>query len=151
MSRSAGGGAPAWLFSFVDLTSFLTLVMLAQVDPHAGSAPELGEFEVPRIARESGAELTERAAERWQLRVHPPDPVEPPFELVRGEAEGSERLAEAELGARLASLRDAAAARPLLTPHEDSRSRDLLAAASLLEVHWPGPRFALVDRALAQR
>jgi hypothetical protein len=150
MSRS-DGGAPAWLFSFVDLTSFLTLVMLTQVDPHAGSVPELGEFEVPRIARESGAELSERAGERWQLRVHPPDPAEPPFELVQGDAPGSERIAEGELEARLATLRSADAARPLLAPHEDSRSRDLLAAASLLEVHWPGPRFALVDRALARR
>jgi hypothetical protein len=147
----SGGGAPAWLFSFVDLTSFLTLVMLAQVDPDAGSAPELGEFEVPRIARESGAELSERAGERWQLRVHPPDSAEPPFELVLGDPPDSERLAEGELAARLAVLRGADAARPLLAPHEESRSRDLLAAASLLEVHWPDSRFALVDRALARR
>jgi hypothetical protein len=144
MSRS-GGGAPSWLFSFVDLTSFLTLVMLAQVNPDEGRAPELGEFDVPRIARESGAELTQRAGERWQLRVHPPDAAVP-FELVQGGAQNSERLAEPELAMRLASLREAEAARPLLAPHEDSRSRDLLAAASLLEVHWPGPRFALVDR-----
>jgi hypothetical protein len=150
MSRSAGG-APAWLFSFVDLTSFLTLVMLAQVNPHEGRAPDLGEFDVPRIARESGAELSQRAGERWQLRVHPPEAAAPPFELVQGGAAGSLRLAEPELAARLAELREAALARPLLAPHEDSRSRDLLAAASLLEVHWPGPRFALVDRELARR
>jgi len=151
MSRSSSLGAPAWLFSFVDLTSFLTLVMLAQVNPHAGSAPELGEFEVPRIARESGAELTERAAERWQLRVYPPDPAQPPFELVLGETPRTERLAEDELASRLATLREAGVARPLLAPHQDSRSRDLLAAASALEVQWPGPRFALVDHALARR
>jgi hypothetical protein len=150
MSRS-GGGAPAWLFSFVDFTSFLTLVMLVQVDSNDGSAPELGEFEVPRIARESGAELAERAGERWQLRVHPPDPTAPPFELVQGEAGGSGRLGEAELATRLAALREAAAPRPLLAPHEDSRSRDLLAAASALEVEWPGARHALVDRALRPR
>jgi hypothetical protein len=149
MSRSSGG-APAWLFSFVDLTSFLTLVMLAQVDPNAGKGPELGEFAVPRIARESGAELSQRAGERWQLRVHPPDAASPPFELVQGDAQGAVRLAEVELDARLRVLRDAGATRPLLAPHEDSRSHDLLAAASLLEVNWPGPRFALVDRALSQ-
>jgi hypothetical protein len=149
MSRS-GGGAPAWLFSFVDLTSFLTLVMLAQVNPDEGRAPELGEFDVPRIARESGAGLSQRAGERWQLRVHPPDGVAAPFELVEGGGRDSERLAEPELAVRLAALRETAAARPLLAPHEDSRSRDLLAAASLLEVHWPGPRFALVDREIAR-
>jgi hypothetical protein len=149
MSRSSGG-APAWLFSFVDLTSFLTLVMLAKVDPNAGKGPELGEFAVPRIARESGAELSQRAGERWQLRVHPPDTAALPFELVQGDAQGSERVAEVELEVRLLALRDSGAARPLLAPHEDSRSHDLLAAASLLEVQWPGPRFALVDRAPAQ-
>ena len=145
MSRSSGG-APAWLFSFVDLTSFLTLVMLATYDPHAGSAPDLRGFAVPRIARESGDALAQRAGDRWQLRDHPPDPAAPPFELRLGDAVGAERLDEAALEARLASLEESHAARPLLAPHEDSRSRDLLAAASLLEAHWPGSRVALVDR-----
>ena len=145
MSRSSGG-APAWLFSFVDLTSFLTLVMLATYDPAAGSAPKLGGFEVPRIARESGEALAQRAGERWQLRVHPPDGAAPPFELVKGEAAEALRLDETALEEHLASLDRAGAPRPLLAPHEDSRSRDLLAAASLLEVHWPESRVALVDR-----
>ncbi len=145
MSRSSDG-APAWLFSFVDLTSFLTLVMLTQVDPDAASAPKLGEFEVPQIARESGAALSARAGDRWQLRVYAPEAAAPPFALVRGNEGASERLAEGELRARLHALRDARAERPLLAPHEDSRSSDLLAAASLLEIDWPGVRLALVDR-----
>jgi hypothetical protein len=150
MSRFSDG-APAWLFSFVDLTSFLTLVMLAQVKPDAGSAPELGEFAVPQIARESGAALSARAGERWQLRVHAPDAEASPFELVRGEEEASERIGLEGLTTRLVALRDARADRPLLAPHEDSRSRDLLVAASLLEVHWPDSRLALVDRVSTSR
>ena len=36
--------------------------------------------------------------------------------------------------------------KPMLAPHEDSRSQDMLAAAALLEEMWPGRRRAAVQR-----
>jgi hypothetical protein len=149
MSGSAGN-APAWLFSFVDL-AFLVLISLTQIGVDDGAAPDLGGLAVPRIAHGAVADLTDRAAERWQLRVHPPGDAEP-FELVEGgaPAEARARLDEAELAARLAALRRDSVPRPLLAPDEDSRSRHLLAAASLLEQQWPGRR-ALVDRSALPR
>ena len=49
------------------------------------------------------------------------------------------------------SLRDADEPRPLLAPHGDSRSEDLLAAASLVEELWPGRRRATIAPIVAGR
>ena len=38
--------------------------------------------------------------------------------------------------------------RPVLAPHEDSRSQDLLDAAALIEEFWPGRRRVTVARVL---
>jgi hypothetical protein len=148
--------APAWLFSFVDL-AFLMLIAMTQVagDP---SAPELGELLVPRIDGEAPADLSAEAGGAWQLRVHPPSAAEAgPFELLRpGETAGGDAhlprlLDREELRERLAALRAEDAPKPLLAPHEDSRSQDMLDAVALLELHWPSQRRALVERVLAAR
>jgi len=146
-------GAPSWLFSFVDL-AFLMLIAMTQMVNDASSQPDLGEMLVPRISSESSSELSAAASEAWQLRVHPPalgdDGDALRFELIRTGAQGepeSEGFGEvALLRDRLAELEAARGPRPLLAPHEDSRSQDLLDAAALIEEFWPGRRRATIAR-----
>jgi hypothetical protein len=146
-------GAPSWLFSFVDL-AFLMLIAMTQMVNDASSQPDLGEMLVPRISAESSSELSAAASEAWQLRVHPPTSGhgadEMRFELIRTGAEGepeSERFGEvALLRDRLVELEADHGPRPLLAPHEDSRSQDLLDAAALIEEFWPGRRRATIAR-----
>jgi hypothetical protein len=147
----SGGGAPSWLFSFVDL-AFLMLIAMTQLaaDP-SDDRPDLGELVVPRIASESTSELPTGASRAWQLRVHPPgDDLGVPFELVPigvAEAHGPEAIADvAALRERLAALSEGDAARPVLAPHEDARSQDLLDAAAAIEDLWPGRRRVTVAR-----
>jgi hypothetical protein len=151
------GGAPSWLFSFVDL-AFLMLIAMTLVAAESASAPELGEMAIPRISEKASKELSSgMAGEFWQLRVHPPSQyedgtLEPPFELLL--ASGGSQAAEAvlvdkdDLRDRLAEIQERGAQKPLLAPHEDSRSQDLLDAAGLIEEYWPSPRRALVARLL---
>jgi len=68
--------------------------------------------------------------------------------LIQGTA-GSDEVVRLDL----ASLRDDTAklfrdgeSKPLLAPHEDSRSQDLLDAVALLEERWPTRRRVLVAR-----
>ncbi len=148
-----GGNAPAWLFSFVDL-AFLMLIAMTQVASRA-SGPDLGEVLVPRLQTEATVDLPTDAPARWQLRVHPPEDGQAPFELVRA-ADASapstgERLLAGSLRSELTGLADAREEKPLLAPHRDSRSEDLLVAASLLEEQWPRRRRATVLPSLAQR
>lgn len=145
------GGAPAWLFSFVDL-AFLMLIAMTQLAPAPGSkTPDLGEMIVPRISAKASTEMGDDSAESWQLRVHPPEPdAASPFELVRfvggvAQQDGSRVLLD-ELKVELADLKSAHGAKPMLAPHEDSRSQDMLEAAALLEELWPGRRRAAVSR-----
>jgi hypothetical protein len=147
--RTHGDSAPPWLFSFVDL-AFLLLIAMTQIsgDPNA---PVLGEIDVPQIRQQAVGPLPDAARERWQLRVHPAQPGEQagPFELVPAHASGAApaaRVAAPELRARLAELRAGDAARPVLAPHADSRTRDLLDAVDLLEESWPRRRSAIVAR-----
>ena len=78
-----------------------------------------------------------------------------PFELTPGgtaaETTGDPRVDASEFWIRLAELREAAEDKPLLAPHEDSRSRDLLDAVALIEEFWPGRRQAAVEPVLARR
>ena len=148
-----GGNAPAWLFSFVDL-AFLMLIAMTQVASRA-TGPDLGEVLVPRLQTEASAELPSDARARWQLRVHPPEPDTLPFELLRA-ADGSSpsglgRLSVDELRGRLVALHEAREEKPLLAPHRDSRSEDLLEAAGLLEESWPRRRRATVMPVFAGR
>ena len=147
-------GAPSWLFSFVDL-AFLMLIAMTQlandVDPQA---VDLGEMVVPRIGSESTGEMQTGASKAWQLRVHPlapePDQELGAFELVvlgGGPDEEPLRFAEvAGLRDELGKLASRGGSRPLLAPHENSRSQDLLDAAALIEEFWPGRRRVTVAR-----
>jgi hypothetical protein len=149
---SDGGNAPSWLFSFVDL-AFLLLIAMTQLAQDA-PGPDLGDIIVPRI-EESATEPAGAVHELpWQLRVHPPEDAVPPFELVRdepSEAVPAARLTLAELHGRLAQVKGSGQDKPLLAPHEDSRSQDLLDAVAALESQWPGRRRALVSPVLATR
>ncbi|MEZ4334540.1 MAG: hypothetical protein R3F35_22525 [Myxococcota bacterium] len=62
-------------------------------------------------------------------------------------AEGttSVRLDAEALAARLERLRARALPRPILAPHRDARSEDLLVAVALLERAWEGDRGVTVD------
>ncbi len=146
-------GGPTWLFSFIDL-AFLMLIAMTQIaEPSGAKAPELGEIMVPKISAESTGALPEAAALLWQLRVHPrPEPEAAPFEVAAaGAAAASERLYAEALRARLVSLAASGAARPLLAPHADSRSEDLLAAVAALEDSFPSQRRALIEPLVAKR
>jgi len=52
---------------------------------------------------------------------------------------------------RLEVMHAAGTLKPLLAPHEDSRSHDLLDAVGMLEERWPHRRRATVARLLASR
>jgi len=149
--------APVWLFSFVDL-AFLLLIAMTQLDEGRELAIELGEIVVPRI-HASAEGMPSAAAARWQLRVHPAgvngEPVTSPFELVLPRGDESEdpgaRLDAAALRAQLVSLKDTGVPRPILAPHADSRSQDLLDAVGILEEVWPDRRRATVAPDLAAK
>lgn len=156
MDAQQDGGAPAWLFSFVDL-AFLMLIAMTQLAGDVGAEPpDLGEIVVPRIG-EDGApgKLDAGANDAWQLRIYPPDadrsPDESyagPYALLKGDTppEQVERTDLESLRVDVAELHHAGIKKPLLAPHEDSRSQDLLDAVALLEEHWPSRRRALVAR-----
>jgi len=138
--------APAWLFSFVDL-AFLLLIALTQV----GGGPravDLGEIIVPRVSEDATGSLPAGARERWQLRIYPPSATDPgPFELLAPESArtAGAHLAAATLREQLDRLHEARAEKPLLAPHQDSRSQDLLDAIALIEERWPDGRRAAVS------
>ena len=154
------GGAPAWLFSFVDL-AFLMLIAMTLLAAEKSGLPDIGEMAIPKIGEKQSQELNAgMAGEFWQLRIHPPSQyddgtLEPPFELklAAGGALGEEAelVDKDELARRLEQIHSAGAQKPMLAPHEDSRSQDLLDAAGLIEEHWPSPRRALVARLLEER
>ncbi len=91
-------------------------------------------------------------AERW---LQPPEEATPPFELVREAGDTPDeavvRLTLSELHGRLAQVKSSGDRKPLLAPHEDSRSQDLLDAVAALEAQWPGRRRAVVSPILATR
>jgi hypothetical protein len=146
--------APVWLFSFVDL-AFLLLIAMTQLDEGRELALELGEIVVPKI-HASAEGMPSSAAARWQLRVHPEDEqAVSPFELTLPSADEEEtpaqRLDAAALREKLAALEKSGAARPILAPHADSRSQDLLDAVGILEEVWPNRRRATVAPDLASK
>lgn len=144
-----GQGAPAWLFSFVDLAFLMLIAMTQMAGDVASEAPDLGEMLVPRIGAPATENMHAGAAKAWQVRVHPREDEAAVFELtlLGGETPTSERFATApELRDRLAELAQTSAERPLLAPHEESRSQDMLDAAAEIEALWPGRRRATVFR-----
>jgi len=145
------GNAPSWLFSFVDL-AFLLLIAMTQLAAEHPDAPELGEMVVPRIQAEATKSLPGEARELWQLRIHPPEEDTAPFELVHSTGEGrDQRVDLAILRERLVAFKGEGEAKPLLAPHEDSRSQDLLDAVSAIEAEWPSRRRATVAPLFAGR
>ena len=151
------GSAPIWLFSFVDL-AFLLLIVLTQLAPDPDEIRvEVTELELPRIERTDAAVAARSSDPAWQLRVHPlagsddPTVKRTPFELVEpgvesADATGAPKAIDAaDLAARLEILRARSIARPLLAPHRDARSEDLLVAVSLLEGAWQGSRGVTVQ------
>ena len=154
--------APIWLFSFVDL-AFLLLILFTQLIPDTPPNPvDVAELELPRIERVEPAVTAPSAEPVWQVRIRPlaigDDPAvrRTPSELVepspggrtsRGDsAVGADELASRapfdarDLEARLALLHARSAPRPLLAPHREARSEDLLVAVALLERIWQGGR-----------
>ena len=154
MEAQQESGAPAWLFSFVDL-AFLMLIALTQLAADVGAeTPDLGEIVLPRIGDQGApGELRADASRAWQLRIYPPSAADEisvgVFSLIAGESESDNDVFRGDLDAhrdRVDELFSGGASKPLLAPHEDSRSRDLLDAVALLEKHWPTRRRALVAR-----
>jgi hypothetical protein len=141
------GSAPAWLFSFVDL-AFLMLMALTLLSPLDAGRGTLGEMQVPRV-EEGRVDAARAPAAAYQLRVHPRAGDVQPLELVAPGGEGT-RLELPALRARLAALRAFDEARPLVAPHPDSRSEDLLRALAVVEEIWSEERGALVERAAAR-
>ena len=153
---SSTGSAPAWLFAFVDL-AFLLLLGLTQLGDGRSPALDLGELQVPRIEREPSAVLPTSDTRAWQLRVHVEDGQARPFELVdperarpdpervRSDTEANARLDALALATELEQLRGRGEREPLIAPHADSRSEDLLAAVAAVDSNWGGRRRALVS------
>ncbi len=145
------GNAPSWLFSFVDL-AFLSLIAMTQITSGmTANAPDLGELVVPTIGEEATRTLPTQASEMWQLRVYPMDDTGgSPFALVSTvqaeEAGPPTRIDVEDLRMQLTSFKETGRSKPLLAPHQNSRSQDLLDAAALIEEIWPDRRRALVAR-----
>ncbi len=163
--------APAWLFSFVDL-AFLMIIAMTQVGgDRTGMGIELGEVIVPKIQAGATTDLPSQATERWQLRVFPRDADElpvavegevvedlgRPFELAlptqneSGDETYRARLTIDELHEQLAALHATDAKKPLLAPHADSRSQDMLDAIGAMEALWPSRRRATVSPVFARQ
>lgn len=151
--------APIWLFSFVDL-AFLLLIAFTQLapDPEKTRA-DVAELELPRIEAVEPSTAAAPGAPRWQIRVLPvaasddPSVARAPFELIEpgvepgaaGDAAAAIAVGADELASRLDLIRDRAQPRPILAPHRDARSEDLLVAVALLERVWQNDRGVTVE------
>ena len=136
---------PAWLFSFVDLAFLILLAMTQLGSMDDQKSINLGEIVVPKIGSEAGAEPMAESYAGLQLRVYPPGDALPPFELVVPNGP-SARIGKDELRSQLLRAHNAGQQRPLLAPHADSRSEDLLLAVGAIEDIWPSNRRAAVER-----
>ena len=157
MAASDTNNAPSWLFSFVDL-AFLSLIAMTQLSSAVDkAAPDLGELVVPRIGEKATSKLSSGADELWQLRVYPlVEDGDLPYALVPADSEqGTEdapplRFGVDELRIQLGQFMLEDREKPLLAPHRDSRSQDLLDAAALIEEFWPNRRKVLVARHVSE-
>jgi len=136
---------PAWLFSFVDLAFLILLAMTQLGTPDSAKSIDLGEIVVPKIGSDAGAQPMAATYQGVQLRVYPPAEGQLPFELVTPDG-APVRVSKEELRPRLTRLRTGGLERPLLAPHADSRSEDLLLAVGLIEDIWPSNRRATIER-----
>jgi hypothetical protein len=144
--------APIWLFSFVDL-AFLLLIAFTQIGlPTSTNTVEIVELEVPRIHGRGTPPAPDSTGPAWQLRIHPAAGSETgsaPFQLIEPgttspSTDQTTYVAAGELEAQLRLLRDRESRKPVLAPHRDSRSEDLLMAVSLLEDVWQSTRTVAV-------
>jgi len=150
--------APVWLFSFVDL-AFLLLIAFTQIGPEADASDlVIGQIDVPQIKSAAAPLTANEAWASWQLRVHPlarndqEGESRAPFELIEpgvatapGATEKPPITIDAtELAAHLQLLRSRQLGKPVLAPHRDSLSEDLLIAVGLLEDVWIGDRSVTV-------
>lgn len=136
---------PAWLFSFVDLAFLILLAMTQLGSPDSQKSIDLGEIVVPKIGSDAGAQPMAESYSGLQLRVYPTGDGQPPFEVVAPGAPPA-RVTKEELRPRLTRLRTSGMDRPLLAPHADSRSEDLLLAVGVIEDLWPSNRRATIER-----
>jgi hypothetical protein len=143
--------APSWLFSFVDLAFLLLLAVTQLGTDEKTQVVDLGEIAVPRLPADGTQVLESDAPHRWQLRVYPAAADSAPYELLRPSGEPSDRMELTQLADRLHELRRSNDEPPLLAPHSDSRTQDMLEAVSLLEVHWQMGRRATVIPEYASR
>ena len=141
---------PAWLFSFVDLAFLILLAMTQLGTPDSQKSIDLGEIVVPKIGSDSGAQPMAESYTGLQLRVYPTGDGQLPFEVVAPGATPA-RFGKEQLPARLMRLRTAGFERPLLAPHADSRSEDLLLAVGAVEDVWPSNRRATIERISADK
>ena len=139
---------PAWLFSFVDLAFLILLAMTQLGSMDDQKSINLGEIVVPKIGSEAGAEPMAESYAGLQLRVYPPGDDLPPFELIVPNGVPT-RLSKDQLRNSLMRAYNGGQQRPLLAPHADSRSEDLLLAVGLVEDIWPSNRRATVERVTA--
>lgn len=144
--------APIWLFSFVDL-AFLLLIAFTQIGlPDSTGSVEIVELEIPQIHGRGLPPASDSLGPAWQLRIHPPSGPEAasvPFQLIEPGTAGASSaettyVSSSELESRLRVLRDRESRKPVLAPHRDSRSEDLLMAVSLLEDVWQSTRTVAV-------
>jgi hypothetical protein len=147
---SSHSDTPAWLFSFVDLAFLILLAMTQLGTPDAQKSIDLGEIVVPKIGSDGGAQPMAESYSGLQLRVYPVGDGQLPFELVAPGAPPA-RVGKEELLPRLMRLRNAGLERPLLAPHADSRSEDLLLAVGAVEDVWPSNRRATIERISADK
>ncbi len=141
---------PAWLFSFVDLAFLILLAMTQLGTPDSQKSIDLGEIVVPKIGSDAGAQPMAESYSGLQLRVYPTGDGQLPFEVVAPGAAPT-RIGKEELRPRLMRLRAAGLERPLLAPHADSRSEDLLLAVGAVEDIWPSSRRATIERISADK
>jgi hypothetical protein len=125
------------------------MVMSQLADPNAG--PPLGEILVPRIDAPDARPVRVAAHTSWQLRIHPTADGQPPFEVSQPDALPGQRLDRDALRVELARLHAEGVSKPLLAPHADSRSEDLLEGLAALEAEWSGTRRAAVAPRVALR
>src|SRR5262249_54855913 len=99
--------------------------------PDAQKSIDLGEIVVPKIGSDGGAQPMAESYPGLQLRVYPAGDGEPPFELV-SPGGNTQRFTKEQLRPKLTRARTDGMERPLLAPHADSRSEDLLFAVGMI-------------------
>lgn len=123
-SAGAGAGAPRWQL---------------RVHPLPPPVPVAG----AREGADARASSEALHAARTPFELIAPDSLEPAANTADAAASP---IGADELAARLGVLRDRDQARPLLAPHRDARSEDLLTAVAILERVYAADRGVVVEK-----